>query len=114
MPTVLPDHVVDNLISKVVESTPNPKEGFGILLPNNQRQHRTLNTEKDVLPCALCWSLCPVSAALASIFRMDSLSNACTFPFLSLPSRYRSASLIRKHLPLGPYSKPMHMVLRRS
>jgi len=26
-----------------------------------------------VLPYALCYSLCPVSAALASIFRMDSI-----------------------------------------
>ena len=27
---------------------------IGILLPNNQRQHRTLYIQKDVLPCALC------------------------------------------------------------
>ena len=27
---------------------------IGILLPNNQRQHRTLHIQKDVLPCALC------------------------------------------------------------
>ena len=27
---------------------------IGILLPNNQRQHRTLNIQKDVLPYALC------------------------------------------------------------
>jgi len=27
---------------------------IGILLPNNQRQHRTLQIQKDVLPCALC------------------------------------------------------------
>ena len=29
-------------------------EEIGILLPNNQRQHRTLHTQKDVLPYALC------------------------------------------------------------
>ena len=27
---------------------------IGILLPNNQRQHRTLHIQKDVLPFALC------------------------------------------------------------
>jgi len=27
---------------------------IGILLPNNQRQHRTLYIQKDVLPYALC------------------------------------------------------------
>ena len=30
-----------------------PRE-IGILLPNNQRQHRTLHIQKDVLPYALC------------------------------------------------------------
>ena len=47
-----------------------------ILLPNNQRQHRTLHIQEDVLPYALCYSLCPVSAALASIFQMDSISTS--------------------------------------
>ena len=27
---------------------------IGILLPNNQRRHRTFHIQKDVLPCALC------------------------------------------------------------
>ena len=27
---------------------------IGVLLPNNQRQHRTLHIQKDVLPYALC------------------------------------------------------------
>ena len=27
---------------------------IGILLPNNQHQHRTLHIQKDVLPYALC------------------------------------------------------------
>ena len=45
-------------------------------MQNNQRQHRTLHTQKDVLPYALCWLLCPVSGALASIFRMGSISTA--------------------------------------
>ena len=49
---------------------------MGILLPNNQRQHRTLHVQKDVLPYALCYLLCPVAVALASIFRMDSISTA--------------------------------------
>ena len=39
----------------------------------NHRQHRTLHVQKDVLPCAVCQSPCPVSAALASIFRIDSI-----------------------------------------
>ena len=42
---------------------------IGVLLLEKQRQHRTLHVQKHVLPCALCWLLCPVSAALASIFR---------------------------------------------
>ena len=51
-----------------------PRRKIGISSPNNQRQHRTLHIQKDVLPCALCQSLCPVSAAFASIFRIDSIS----------------------------------------
>jgi len=47
-----------------------------ILLPNNPRQHRTSHLQKDVLPYALCWGLCPVSTALASISRMDSISTS--------------------------------------
>ena len=43
---------------------------IGISLPNNQCQHRTLHIQKDVLPYELFLLLCPVSAALASIFRM--------------------------------------------
>ena len=43
---------------------------IGILSLSNQRQHRTLHIQNDVLPCALCLLLCPVSAALASISRM--------------------------------------------
>ena len=49
---------------------------IGILLPNNQRQHCTLHIQKDVLPYALCSLLCPVSAGLASISRMDSVSTS--------------------------------------
>ena len=41
-----------------------------------QRQHCTLHTQKDVPPYALCSLLCPVSAALASIFRRDSISTS--------------------------------------
>ena len=47
-----------------------------ILLLNNQRQLRTLHIQKNVLPYALCWLLCPVSAALASFFRMDLISTS--------------------------------------
>ena len=31
-----------------------PARLIGILLPNNQRKHRTLHIQKDVLPYALC------------------------------------------------------------
>jgi len=50
----------------------------GILLPNNQLQHRTLHIQNDVLPYVLCWLLCPVLAALASIFRLDLISTSYT------------------------------------
>jgi len=41
---------------KVLAYTWIPEAGrkIGILLPNNQRQHRTLHIQKDVLPYALC------------------------------------------------------------
>ena len=45
-------------------------------MPNNQRQHRTLRIQKEVLPYALCQLMCPVSAALASMFQMDSISTS--------------------------------------
>ena len=51
-----------------------PALEIGILLPNNQRQHRTVHIQKDVLPYALCQLLCPVSVALASNFQMESIS----------------------------------------
>ena len=48
----------------------------GILLANDQRQHRNLHIQKDVLRYALCLLLYPVSAALASIFWIDSISTS--------------------------------------
>ena len=47
-----------------------------MLLPNNQRQHRTLHIQEDGLPYAFCELLWPVSATLASIFRMDYISTS--------------------------------------
>ena len=47
-----------------------------ILLPSNQRQHRALHIQKDALPYAWCELLCPVLAALSSIFRMSSISTS--------------------------------------
>ena len=62
---------------------PNSRiEEIGILLPKNQRQHRTLHIQEDMLPYAVCELLCPVSAALASISRKDSI-------FTSYASRVR-------------------------
>jgi len=49
---------------------------IGILLPVNQRQHRTLHIQKDVLPCALRSLPWSVSAARASLFWMDSMSTS--------------------------------------
>jgi hypothetical protein len=37
-----------------MEVHPIPPCKVGILLPDNQRQHRTLHIQKGVLPCALC------------------------------------------------------------
>jgi len=38
----------------VKSSLPGQTREIGSLLPNNQRQHRTLHVQKDVLPYALC------------------------------------------------------------
>ena len=49
------DGVPQNL--QVSTDTRNPNSAsinIGILLPNNLRQHRTLHSQKDVLPYALC------------------------------------------------------------
>jgi hypothetical protein len=58
---------------------------MGILLPNNQRQHRTLHTQRDVLPYALCYSLCPMSAALGfwhSTFSTGSIENIAFWRYI--------------------------------
>ena len=39
------------------------------LVPDNQRQHN----QKNLLPYAVCSLPCPVSAALASIFQVNSI-----------------------------------------
>ena len=36
------------------EGTAQPAAEIDILLPNSQRQHRTLQIQKDVLPYMLC------------------------------------------------------------
>ena len=38
---------------------------LGNLLPSNQRQHRSLHVEKDVLPYALCQLLCPIHKSVS-------------------------------------------------
>ena len=58
-----------------------PGMEIGISLRNNQRQYRTLHVQKDVLPYALCWLLCPVSTALASIKRVRSQAFSPTHVF---------------------------------
>ena len=69
---------------------------IGVSLPNNQRQHSTLHIEKDVLPHALCQLPCPVSAALVSFFRMDSISTS-----------YRVTSLIRNRPPFQDHHRAL-------
>ena len=64
-----------------LDSVDAPLPEIGILLPNNQRHHCTLHSQKDVLPCALCQLRCPVPAALASILRMDSISTSYNSSF---------------------------------
>ena len=44
---------VEELGAGVYQIRPCPSE-IGVLLPDNQRQHRTLHIQKDVLPYALC------------------------------------------------------------
>ena len=77
---------------------------IGNLLPNNRRQRRTCY--------ALCHILYPVSAALTSIFRMD--SNSTSYHKHDTHSGYRGTSLIRNCLLIGPYSRPMPRALRKS
>jgi len=42
------------LVSGLIKGFEPSFQEVGILLPNNQRQHRTLHVPKDVLPYALC------------------------------------------------------------
>ena len=60
-----------------------------LLLPDDSRQHRTLNIQQDVLPYALFPLLCPVSVALASIFWMDSISTSEVLSSCHSPSKSR-------------------------
>jgi len=52
-----------------VHHTPQARE-IGILLPNNQRQHRTLHIQKDVLPCALCKGVLPYALCRPTRFTL--------------------------------------------
>ena len=86
--------------SPATGSTPGEPEALplireiGNLLPNNQRQRRTCY--------ALCHILYPVSAALASFFRMDSISTSFNPPLIThswLGVWCRGTSLIRNRPP---------------
>ena len=66
---------------------------IGNLLPNNRHQRRTCY--------ALCHILYPVSAALASFFRMDSIST----------SLHRGTSLRRTQALSGSYSRTLTRAL---
>jgi len=40
------------------QKAPDPPGETGIVLPNNQRQHRTSHAPKDVLPLRICANYC--------------------------------------------------------
>ena len=63
-------------------------------MQNNQRQYRTLHIQKDVIPYTLCSILCPVPAALASIFRVDSISTSYNFVSIRRGDLKTAASII--------------------
>ena len=75
-------------------------------MPNIQRQHRALQIHEDVMPYALCQLKGPVSAALASNFRLDSISTSYTSlrssritPLLQTPSDRLLPVIRLAHLP---------------
>ena len=70
-------HKARNLISPGTKACTRPgRKDIGILLPNNQRQHRTVQIQKDVLPYVLRYLLCPVSAAArAQMLILDQISS---------------------------------------
>jgi len=85
----------DALASSAVDIATRAAE-INMLLLNKQRQPRTLHIQGDMLPY-VCYLLCPVSAALASISRMDSISTSyarcrvrSTRPFQALDLCWRS------------------------
>ena len=82
--TPLSAHVVACLLAPVPAPATVLRE-IGNLLPNNRRQRRTCY--------ALCHILYPVSAAHASIFRMD--SNSTSYPPYHPPAARRSLYRIR-------------------
>jgi len=45
---------VSSILGQAVNLLEFDSREIGILLPNNQRQHRTLHTQKHVLPYSLC------------------------------------------------------------
>ena len=102
----------DTPVIREVGST-RPGEN-GILLPNNQRQHRTLHIQKNVLPYALCWLLCPVSAALASFSRMDSIATSYLVQDLdSTPPRASSYPFGPSGFELGPWPLQGYLVHKK-
>ena len=47
---------------------------IGIILPNNQRQHRTMHIQKDVPPYALSYLLCHVPPTQRESLFMEGLA----------------------------------------
>ena len=51
----------------------------GILLPNNQRQHRTSQAPKDVVPSRICADYCAPCQALVPIYDVETGDVKATF-----------------------------------
>jgi len=52
-PSVAASHMADAWLFTISRACDCSHRDIGTLLPHNQRQHRTLHLQKDVLPCAL-------------------------------------------------------------
>ena len=80
---------------------------FIAVLPQNQRQHRTLHIQKDELPFAVCSLLCPASVALRHSAQGHlthkkqrahcAYMHRTTLAQRLLEMKYRVTSLIRKN-----------------
>ena len=70
-----------------------PERKIGLSLLNSQHQHCTLHIQKDMIPYALCYLLCPVSApgTVPRVIPGKCVSTACP-----LNGVYRGTSPMRE------------------